>query len=64
MTSYCNLSSPLSAQSSAYPSTSRYTISSQNLEETYVSQEVCTSVLHEAKEAVRRAESVSVRVKL
>ena len=38
---------------------SRYTISAQNPEETYISQEVCTSLLYEAKEAVRRAETVS-----
>ena len=47
------LSSPVSLLSS------RYTISAQNPEETYISQEVCTSLLYEAKEAVRRAETVS-----
>lgn len=38
---------------------SRLTIpTGRNPEETYVSQEVCTSVLHEAKGAIRRAETL------
>ena len=35
------------------------TISVGNPEETYVSQEVCTSILHEAKGSVKRAQTVS-----